>query len=189
MNVETLLTEGRSYSTWQRRPIAEETLHQLYDLLKFGPTSANCSPGRYVFVQSSEAKERLRPNLGSGNIAAAMAAPVNVIIGMDMEFYEHLPKLFPMADARSWFAGNQPMIEATAFRNSTLQGAYLMLAARMLGLDTGPISGFNNAAVDEAFFAGTTVKSNFIINLGYGDPDGLAPRTPRFDFADVARIL
>lgn len=190
MNATALLTEGRSFTTWRNdAPISDAMLADIVDLAKFGPTSANCSPARYVFIRSPEAKDRLKPCLGGGNIAAAIAAPINVIIGMDMEFYEHLPRLFPEADARSWFAGKPDVIEVTAFRNSTLQGAYFMIAARMLGLDVGPISGFDNAKVDEAFFPGTSIRSNFIVNLGHGDRAGLAPRTPRFTFEDVARIL
>ena len=179
---------ARTHNAWQDKPVDDALLHRLIDLTKFGPTSANSSPARFVFVKSDEAKARLKPALSEGNVEKTMAAPVTVIVGMDMAFYEHLPRLFPHADARSWFAGNDALIQTTAFRNSTLQGAYLIMAARALGLDAGPMSGFDNAAVDAAFFAGTTVKSNFLVNLGYGDPAGLFPRSPRFDFDDVARI-
>ncbi|MDR6379292.1 3-hydroxypropanoate dehydrogenase [Paraburkholderia caledonica] len=154
-----------------------------------GPTSANCSPGRFVFVKSPAVKEKLRPALSPGNVDKTMAAPVTVIVGMDMAFYEHLPKLFPHADARSWFAGNDKAIADTAFRNSTLQGGYLILAARALGLDAGPMSGFDATQVDETFFVGTTIRSNFLINLGYGDASKLFPRSPRLSFADAARIV
>ncbi|MFK3649594.1 malonic semialdehyde reductase [Lysobacter enzymogenes] len=168
--------------------ISEETLRQLYDLTKWGPTSANGSPARFVFVKSKQAKEKLRPALSEGNLAKTMAAPVTVIVAHDLEFYEKLPYLFPHDDARSWFAGNDAAIKTTAFRNGSLQGAYLILAARSLGLDTGAMSGFDNAKVDEAFFAGTQIKSNFLINLGHGDPDQLFPRSPRLPFDEAARI-
>lgn len=168
--------------------IADQTLRQLYDLTKWGPTSANGSPARFVFVKSAEAKEKLRPALSEGNLAKTMAAPVTVIVAHDLEFYEKLPYLFPHDDARSWFAGNDAAINTTAFRNGSLQGAYLILAARALGLDTGAMSGFDNAKVDAAFFAGTKIKSNFLINLGYGDHDKLFPRSPRLPFDEAARI-
>ncbi|QQP95614.1 malonic semialdehyde reductase [Lysobacter enzymogenes] len=168
--------------------ISEETLRQLYDLTKWGPTSANGSPARFVFVKSPEAKQKLRPALSEGNLAKTMAAPVTVIVAHDLEFYEKLPYLFPHDDARSWFAGNDAAIKTTAFRNGSLQGAYLILAARSLGLDTGAMSGFDNAKVDEAFFAGTRIKSNFLINLGHGDHDKLFPRSPRLPFDEAARI-
>lgn len=164
-------------------------LKQLIELVLLGPTSANSSPGRFVFVKTQEGKEKLRPALSPCNLEKTMAAPVTAIVAMDMAFYEHLPKLFPHADARSWFAGNDKAIADTAFRNSTLQGGYLILAARALGLDTGAMSGFDTAKVDEAFFAGTTVKSNFLINLGYGDPSKLFPRSPRFAFDEAAQIV
>ncbi|MGH8082116.1 MAG: malonic semialdehyde reductase [Lysobacter sp.] len=168
--------------------ISDETLRQLYDLVKWGPTSANGSPARFVFVKSKEAKEKLRPALSAGNLAKTLAAPVTVIVGHDLDFYEKLPYLFPHDDARSWFAGNEAAINTTAFRNGTLQGAYVIVAARALGLDTGPMSGFDNAKVDEAFFAGTKIKSNFLINLGAGDPAQLFPRSPRLPFDEAARI-
>ncbi|MEI2456687.1 MULTISPECIES: malonic semialdehyde reductase [Lysobacter] len=168
--------------------VSDETLRQLYDLVKWAPTSANGSPARFVFVKSAQAKEKLRPALSEGNLAKTLAAPVTVIVGHDLEFYEKLPYLFPHADARSWFAGNDESIRTTAFRNGSLQGAYLILAARALGLDTGPMSGFDNAKVDEAFFAGTQIKSNFLINLGVGQPEKLFPRSPRLPFDEAARI-
>jgi 3-hydroxypropanoate dehydrogenase len=184
-----LFFDARTHSKFLDRPVPEAVLRELVDMLKMGPTSANCQPGRYVFVASPEAKERLRPHLSDGNRDKTMAAPVCVIIGQDLEFYEKLPELYPFTDARSWFVGKPAHIAATAFRNSSLQGAYLILAARALGLDCGPMSGFANAGVDEAFFAGTPVKSNFICNLGYGDASALKPRAPRPAFDDVARIV
>ena len=160
-------------------------LRRLYETLRMAPTSANCSPGRFVFVKSREAKAKLRPALGANNVDKTMAAPATVIVAMDMEFYEKLPKLFPHADARSWFVGNQPLIETTAFRNSSLQGGYFIVAARALGLGCGPMSGFDNAKVDAAFFAGTAVKSNFVCCLGQGDPAKLFPRSPRLAFEEA----
>ncbi|MGF6289126.1 malonic semialdehyde reductase [Paraburkholderia youngii] len=184
-----LFRDARTHNGWQNKPIDDAVLRELMELVLLGPTSANSSPGRFVFVRTPEGKEKLRPALSAGNLEKTMAAPVTVIVAMDMAFYEQLPKLFPHADARSWFVGNERLIADTAFRNSTLQGGYLILAARALGLDTGPMSGFDQAKVDEAFFAGTTVKSNFLINLGYGDPSRLFPRSPRFSFDEVARIV
>jgi 3-hydroxypropanoate dehydrogenase len=154
-----------------------------------GPTSANCSPARIVFAQSDEAKKKLEPHLSEGNRAKTMVAPVVAIIGYDTQFYEHLPKLFPHADARSWFVGKPAHIETTAFRNGSLQGAYLIMAARALGLDCGPMSGFDNAGVDEAFFPGGRIKSNFICSLGHGDPAGLFARSPRFAFEEFCSIV
>lgn len=184
-----LFTDARTHNAWQNRPIGAETLHALYDLAKWGPTSANGSPARFVFVSSPEGKARLKPFLAPGNLDKTMAAPVTVIVAHDMAFYEQLPRLFPAADARSWFIGNQPLIDTTAMRNGSLQGAYLILAARALGLDAGPMSGFDSAGVDAEFFAGTTIKSNFLINLGYGDAAGLYPRGPRLTFEEAARIV
>jgi 3-hydroxypropanoate dehydrogenase len=187
--LQQLFTEARTFSHWQDQPVSTELLHQLYELVKFAPTSANGSPARFVFVRSPEAKARLKPALSEGNLAKTMAAPVTVIVAADYRFYEHLPQLFPQTDARSWFSGNQALIDTTAFRNSSLQGAYLIMAARALGLDAGPMSGFNNALVDEAFFAGTHIRSNFLINLGYGDSGKMHPRNPRLSFEQVARIV
>jgi 3-hydroxypropanoate dehydrogenase len=186
--LDQLFHQARTHNGWQAKPVDDALLKRLIELALLGPTSANCSPGRFVFVKSPEAKEKLRPALSAGNLEKTMAAPATVIVGMDMAFYEHLPKLFPHADARPWFAGNDKMIAETAFRNATLQGAYLIMAARALGLDTGPMSGFDAAKVDAAFFAGTTVKTNFLINLGYGDPSKLFARSPRFTFDEAARI-
>ena len=188
-SLNQLFRKGRTYDTWLPKPVDDALLKHLIDLVVLGPTSANSSPGRFLFVTTPEAKEKLRPALSAGNVDKTMAAPVTVIVGMDMAFYEYLPKLFPHTDARSWFAGNEAAIHATAFRNSTLQGAYLIVAARALGLDTGPMSGFDAIKVDETFFAGTTVRSNFLINLGYGDPSTLHPRNPRLAFDEIARII
>jgi 3-hydroxypropanoate dehydrogenase len=185
-----LFTEARTHNKWQDRPVADETLQQLYDTLKWAPTSANSSPGRFVFVKSPQAKERLRPALDAGNVAKTMAAPVTVIVAWDHAFYEQMGKLFPHdPSARSWFAGKPEAIQTGGFRNGTLQGAYLILAARALGLDCGPMSGFNNALVDAEFFAGSDYRSNFLVNLGYGDPAGLHRRGPRFEFDEACKIL
>lgn len=187
-SLDILFRNARTHSAWLDKPVPNSLLEQVYDLAKMGPTSANCSPMRIVFVASKSAKERLKPALAEGNVEKTMSAPVTAIIGQDMEFYEKLPELFPHADARSWFAGNKALIESTAFRNSSLQGAYFMLAARALGLDCGPMSGFDNGKVDELFFAGTNIRSNFICNLGYGDATKLYPRSPRLEFAVACRI-
>ncbi len=184
----TLFTEARTHNAWQAKPVPDSLLHEVVELMRWAPTSANCSPARFVFVKSPEAKARLRPLLMEGNVEKTMAAPVTAIIGHDLEFHEHLPKLFPHADAKSWFVGKDQFIKTSAFRNGTLQGAYFILAARALGLDCGPMSGFDNAGVDAAFFSGTQIQSNFLVNLGYGDPAGLFPRSPRFSFDDIARI-
>ena len=169
--------------------VSDETLRALYDLLKWGPTSANMGPARLVFVKSPEAKARLAPALDEGNRAKTMAAPVTVIVGHDEDFHEKVPYLCPHTDAKSWFEGPREGRSVAAFRNGSLQGAYLILAARALGLDTGPMSGFNNAMVDELFFAGTAIKSNFLVNLGHGDPARLFPRSPRLAFDEAARIV
>ncbi len=184
--LDQLFRNARTFNAWLPKDVSDEQLHRIYELAKFGPTSANSSPMRVVFVKSKDAKARLEPFLSEGNRAKTMEAPVTAIIATDHEFHEQLPKLFPHADARSWFVGNQPLIDTTAFRNATLQGAYVLMAARALGLDCGPMSGFDNAAVDAAFFAGTAIKSNFLISIGYGDASrDLFPRSPRLAF-DVA---
>ncbi|MFK0384075.1 malonic semialdehyde reductase [Agrobacterium sp. NPDC090273] len=180
-----LFTEARTHNGWNGEPVSDELLTKLYDLTKMGPTSANCSPARFVFVRTAEGKEKLRPALSSGNLEKTMSAPVTVIAAIDSEFYEKLPVLFPHADARSWFTSSPAMAEETAFRNATLQAGYLIMAARALGLDTGAMSGFDKNKVDAAFFAGTTWKSNFLINLGHGDPSKLFGRLPRFAFEDA----
>lgn len=183
-----LFTEARTHNGWTAEKIDREILQQLYAQTKMGPTSANCSPGRFVFVESAEAKEKLKPSLSSGNLEKTIAAPVTVIAAYDTKFYDKLPALFPHADARSWFTSSPAVAEETAFRNATLQAAYLILAARALGLDTGPMSGFDKAKVDEAFFAGTSWKSNMLINLGYGDASKLFGRLPRLSFDDACII-
>jgi 3-hydroxypropanoate dehydrogenase len=185
-----LFREARTHTAWQDRPVDDALLTRVYDLAKMGPTSANMCPMRVVFVKSKEGKEKLKPLLDAGNVGKTMAAPVTAIVGMDVRFYEALPRLYPPADARSWFKDlPEPVLEYIALRNGSLQGAYLMLAARALGLDCGPMSGFNNAGVDAAFFAGTTVKSNFLCNLGYGDPAKLHPRNPRLGFDEACRVV
>jgi 3-hydroxypropanoate dehydrogenase len=186
--LDQLFRTARTQNTYQDRPIEDAQLRALYDLLKWGPTSANMSPARFVFVKSPAAKEKLRPALSEGNLAKTMAAPVTVIVAYDEDFHEKLPYLFPHTDAKAWFDGPRENRHDAAFRNGSLQGAYLILAARSLGLGAGPMSGFDNAKVDAAFFAGTTVKSNFLVNLGYGDSAGLFPRSPRLSFDEVARI-
>jgi 3-hydroxypropanoate dehydrogenase len=187
--LDQLFRTARTYNAFLPKPVEDATLHHLYELAKFGPTSANSSPMRVVFVKSPEAKAKLSPFLSEGNRAKTMAAPVTAIIGTDHAFYEKLPQLFPHADARSWFVGNQPLIDTTAFRNATLQGAYVIMAARAVGLDCGPMSGFDNAGLDGAFFAGSTVKSNFLINLGYGDASrDLFARSPRLSFDEACAI-
>lgn len=187
--LDVIFRAARSHNVWQDKPVSDALLQQVYDLAKWGPTAANTCPMRVVFVKSDAAKEKLKSALDAGNVNKVMTAPVTAIIGTDMEFYEHMPKLFPHnKDARNWFAGNPPLIETSGFRNSSLQGAYLMIAARSLGLDSGPMSGFNNAKVDELFFAGTAVKSNFICALGYGDASKLFPRSPRLEFSEACRI-
>ena len=190
MNITTeqLFDNARTHNGFSSQPIAEATLKQLYELMKWGPTSANTSPARIVFVQSPAAKAKLLEAVSAGNHDKTRQAPVTAIIATDMEFYEKLPKLFPHADARSWFVGNQAMIDTTAFRNSSIQGGYFILAARALGLDCGPMSGFDNAKVDQAFFAGTPIKSNFLVNLGHGDPSKLFGRSPRLSFEEACRI-
>ncbi len=184
-----IFLEARSHNAWQDRDVPDEVLKEIVEIMKLGPTSANCSPARIIFVKSPEAKARLEPLLMEGNRKKMMTAPACAIIGTDYAFYEHLPRLFPHDDAKSWFEGNDELIKTTAFRNATLQGAYFIIAARALGLDTGPMSGFDNEAVDAEFFAGTTVKSNFLCCVGYGNPAGLFPRSPRFSFEEIAKII
>jgi len=187
--LDQVFRAARTHNAWQERDVPDETLHAIVDLVKLGPTSANSSPARFLFVKSRAAKERLKPHLSEGNRDKTMKAPVCAIIGYDLDFYQHLPKLFPHTDAKSWFAGKAKKIEETAFRNGTLQGAYLIMAARALGLDCGPMSGFDNQGVDREFFAGTNIKSNFLCSLGFGDKAALFPRSPRFAFDEMARII
>ncbi len=187
--LDFIFRKARTHSAWLNQPVDEAILKQVYDLAKMGPTSANMSPLRIVFVKSHEGKERLKPALSAGNVEKTMAAPVTAILGMEVNFFEELPKLFPHADAKSWFKDLPPnVLESMALRNSSLQGAYFMLAARALGLDCGPMSGFDNAKVDAEFFAGTTVKSNFLCNIGHGDASKLYPRSPRLEFDEACRF-
>lgn len=187
----TLFTEARTHNGWLDRPIDDALLHQAWNIARMGPTSANCSPLRVVFVKSAAAKARLKPMLMEGNVEKTMAAPVVAIFGQDSRFFELLPRLFPHTDARSWFdgPGKEEVARVTAFRNGTLQCAYFMLAARALGLDCGPMSGFDNAAVDREYFPDGRVKSNFLCNLGYGDPSKLFPRSPRLEFDEACQVL
>ena len=188
--LDLLFREARTHNKWHEDTVSDETLHELYDLLKQGPTSANSSPARFLFLRTKEAKERLAPALSSGNLAKTMAAPVTVIVAYDPKFYERLPFLFPHnPDATSWFTSNESLAATTAFRNGTLQGAYLMLAARALGLDTGGMSGFDNAKVDAEFLAGRGWRSNFLVNLGKGDPSGVFTRSPRLPFDEACVLL
>jgi 3-hydroxypropanoate dehydrogenase len=188
--LDLIFREARTHHFWLDKPVSESLLREAYDLAKMGPTSANMFPMRIVFVRSKEAKEKLRPCLDAGNVAKTMAAPATAIIGMDLRFYDHLPKLFPHADARAWFKDlPNGVLEYIALRNSSLQGAYFMLAARAVGLDCGPMSGFNNAKVDATFFDGTSVKSNFLCNVGYGDKSHLHPRDPRLSFDEACKIV
>jgi 3-hydroxypropanoate dehydrogenase len=189
-SLDIIFRKARTHGVWLDKPVDDALLAQVYDLAKMGPTSANMCPMRIVFVKSKAAKEKLKPTLHAGNVDKTMAAPVTAIIGMDIRFYEKLPKLFAHADAKAWFKDlPENVLETVALRNSSLQGAYFMLAARSLGLDCGPMSGFDNAKVDAAFFAGTTVKSNFLCNVGHGDETKLFPRSPRLDFAEACQIV
>ena len=186
--LDLIFRNARTLTAWLDKPVPEAVLRAVWDLAKLGPTAANCCPARIVFVVSPEAKERLKPCLSPGNVEKTMQAPVTAIIGYDLEFYERLPALFPHTDARSWFVGKPELTHETAFRSGTLQGAYLMLAARALGLDCGPMSGFDSEAVDAAFFPGGKVKANFLSNLGYGDRTSLRPRGPRPVFDDACTV-
>jgi 3-hydroxypropanoate dehydrogenase len=188
--LEVIFRQARTHNGWRNEPVDDALLRQVYDLARMGPTSANMCPLRIVFVKSPAAKEKLRPCLDPGNVDKTMKAPVTAIIGMDVHFYEELPKLFPHADAKAWFKDlPENVLEYIALRNSSLQGAYFVLAARALGLDCGPMSGFDNAKVDAAFFAGTTVKSNFLCNLGHGDASKLYPRLPRLSFEEACQFV
>ncbi len=188
--LDLLFKEARTHNKWQDTPVSDETLHELYDILKFGPTSANSSPARFVFIRTKEGKDKLAPALSAGNLEKTMSAPVTAIVAYDPKFFEKLPTLFPHnPDAISWFTSNDSLAATTAFRNGSLQGAYLIMAARALGLDAGPMSGFDNAKVDAEFFAATGWKSNFLVNLGHGDASKLPPRSPRFEFDEACRLL
>ena len=186
---ERLFTEARTQNGYLDTPVSDAQLQQLYDLLKWGPTAANSNPARFAFVRSAAGKEQLLACVSAGNQQKVREAPVTVIVGMDLAFYEQLPQLFPHTDARSWFAGKPAAIEATAFRNSSLQGGYMILAARALGLDCGPMSGFDADKLDAAFWAGTAVKTNFICTLGHGNPDKVFVRNPRLAFEDACRLV
>lgn len=187
--LDQLFLNARTFNRFTPQPVAEATLRQLHDLLKCGPTSFNCQPARFVFLRSPAARERLRPALSPGNLKKTMAAPLTVIVASDLRFFEYLPEQYPAVDARSLFENDPPLAERTAFRNGTLQGAYLILAARAIGLDCGPMSGFDNARVDAEFFPDGRWKSNFLVNLGYGDPGGNYPRGPRLLFETAAQVL
>lgn len=186
--LDQLFREARTQNKWQDQPVPDAKLEEIYNLLKWAPTSANSSPARFVFIRTAEGKAKLKDVLSPGNIEKTMTAPVTVIVAHDSAFYDKLSFLFPHADARGWFADNYSLAESTAMRNGTLQGAYLMLAARAAGLDVGAMSGFDNYKLDSAFFMGTTWKSNFLVNLGYGDPAGLFPRSPRLTFDEACRF-
>jgi len=187
--LDQIFRQARTHSAWLPIPVPAGLLAKAYELARMGPTSANSSPARFVFLTTKEAKERLRPALAPGNIEKTMAAPVTTIVAWDTEFHEKLPRLFPHADMRSFFAGNEALIHETAFRNSTLQGAYFIVAARALGLDCGPMSGFDQGKVNAEFFADGKWKANFLCNVGYGDSSKLFPRSPRLEFEEAAVIL
>ena len=187
--LDSIFRTARTQNKWLDKPVSNDQLLALYDLMRWGPTSANCFPVRIIFVTSTAAKERLKPLVLEGNRQKVMTAPATAIIGYDTRFYDWLPRLFPHADARSWFIDKPEFADATAFRNSSLQGAYFIIAARAIGLDCGPMSGFDNEAVDREFFPGGRIKSNFICAIGYGDSSGVFPRLPRPDFSEVCSIV
>ncbi len=187
--MQAIFLAARTHSHWQKREVADDVLRKVYDAARMAPTSANCSPFRIHFVKSQSAKERLKKYLQEGNVDKTMTAPVTAIIGMDMEFYELMPKLFPHTDARSWFVGNDALIQETAFRNSSLQGAYFIIAARAYGLDCDPMSGFDRDGVNKEFFSNTKIKSNFLCNIGYGDSSKLYPRNTRLEFDDACKVI
>lgn len=187
--LDQLFLKARTHGAWIKRPVSDDILHQLYELMRMAPTSANCSPACIVFLRTREAKERLRPALNAGNVDKTMAAPVTAIIAYDKRFFDHMAVLFPHRDVRPMFAADPDLAQSTAFRNGSLQGAYLMLAARALGLDCGPLSGFNQEVLDAEFFPQGEVHSNFLCNLGYGDPQALFPRLPRLGFEDACTLL
>jgi 3-hydroxypropanoate dehydrogenase len=187
--LDLLFNEGRSQNGWQDKPVGEDILRELYKLMRMGATSMNCCPARFVFVHSAEGKEKIKPALLPNNVDKVMSAPVVAVIGYDPQFYSKMGQLFPHMDVAPMFAGNDALAEITAFRNGTLQGAYLMLAARALGLDCGPMSGFDNGGIDEAFFAGTAIKSNFLCCLGYGNPQKIFQRLPRLSFEEACELV
>jgi 3-hydroxypropanoate dehydrogenase len=186
--LDVLFREARTHNAWQDRPVSEDKLREVFEVMQWGPTSANSSPARFVFVTTEAGKQKLKPALSAGNVDKTMAAPVTVIVAYDPAFYDLLPRLWPHADARSWFADNAALAEETAFRNGSIQGGYFLIAARAVGLDCGPMSGFDRATVDAAFLAGPGWKSNFLINLGHGDSVGLYPRSPRLTFDEACLI-
>ena len=187
--LDRVFREARTPTRWSDRPVPQPLLHSLYELVKLGPTSGNCSPGRFVFLASRDSRERLRPALSPGNVEPTLAAALTVIVGQDPLFYEQMPRLYPRAEARSWFAADAALADETAFRNASLQGGYLILAARMLGLDAWPMSGFDNARVDEIFLAGQGWRSNFLVNLGYAEGPPETPRAPRLTFDEACLLL
>lgn len=188
--LDLIFREARTYRKWQDREVGDDLLRRVFDVMRLGPTSGNCCPARLVFVRSGEAKARLKPALDAGNVEQTMTAPVCTIVGYDLAFYEDMSWLAPhMKGGGNAFRKNAALAKSTAFRNGSLHGAYFIIAARAFGLDCGPMSGFDNAAVDKEFFAGTSIRSNFLCNLGYGDPDGLRPRAPRHEFDQACRIL
>lgn len=186
--LDQLFLEARTHSTWLDKAVSPEQIQQIYDLVKMAPTSANCSPARFVFLTTPEAKQKLKPALSSGNVEKTITAPVTVLVATDARFYDKLPELFPYSDAKSWFTSSEAAAHETAFRNSSLQAAYLIMACRSLGLDTGPMSGFDAKQVDELFFAGTNHHINLIINIGYGDPQKVYTRLPRLNFEEACRV-
>lgn len=188
-STEKLFTEARTQNGYLDTPVSDDTLRQLYELVKWGPTAANSGPARLAFVRSAEAKARLLPAMSPGNVSKVQQAPVTVIIGMDLEFHHRLPQLFPHVNARAWFEGKPELIASSAMRNSSLQGGYLIMAARALGLDCGPMSGFDAAQVDAAFWAGTAVRTNFVCTLGHGDPSKVLARSPRLSFDEACQLL
>lgn len=188
-SIAQLFTKARTHNGWLPIDVPDALLRQAVEISRWGPTSANCSPLRIVFVRSPEAKAQLAPAMTAGNLDKTLTAPATAILGYDYDFIDSLPRLYPAADARSWFAGDETLIKETAFRNGSLQAAYFLIALRALGLDAGPMSGFDREKIERAFFAETRVKANFLINIGYGDPDKLYPRGPRFSFDEMARII
>ena len=187
--LDTLFRSARTHSAWQERDVSDVLIQSVYDLMKLGPTSANCCPARILFLRTTQAKERLRPYLAESNVERTLTAPVVAILANDLKFYEKLPRLYPHKDARAWFLGNKPLIDETAMRNGSMQAAYLILAARALGLDCGPMSGFDRDGVKKEFFADMDVDVNLLCNIGYGDPSGLHPRSPRLSFDEACGVL
>lgn len=188
-DMDILFREARTYNGWLKKDVSDTQIKALFDLMKMGPTSANCSPVRLKFLKTDEAKQRLKPHMAEGNVEKTMSAPLVAVLAYDMEFYEQLPKLFPHTDAKSWFVGNDELIKATAMRNGTLQAAYLIMAARSIGLDCGPMSGFDAAGVKKEFFPDDNYVVDLVCNIGYGDDSTIFDRSPRFEFDDVSEIL